>query len=208
MIEQLIKHFVLLFVVIEPISLVPMFGALTRGGSVRYHRKMAIKATGLSAAILIVFALGGGFLLDALGISVNAFKIGGGLLLFLISVDMVFARQSGLRSTTVREQEEAQYREDVSVFPMAFPLIAGPGALATVLLLVGEAGDDYIARLGLLGVLIAVLTLTLILLLTTPFVMRVIGRSGADVISRLLGVVLTALAVQYVTDGITATFML
>jgi multiple antibiotic resistance protein len=130
------------------------------------------------------------------------------MLLFLISVDMVFARQSGLRSTTVREQEEAQYREDISVFPMAFPLIAGPGALATVLLLVGESGSDYVARLGVLIVLFAVLILTLILLLTTPYVMRIVGRSGADVISRLLGVVLTALAVQYVTDGIIATFAL
>ncbi len=208
MIEQLIKHFVVLFVVIEPISLVPMFGALTRGGSVKFHRKMAIKAVALSASILVAFALGGSYLLDALSISVDAFKIGGGMLLFLISVDMVFARQSGLRSTTVREQEEAQYREDVSVFPMAFPLIAGPGALATVLLLVGETGSDYVARLGVLIVLFAVLVVTLILLLTTPLVMRVVGRSGADVISRLLGVVLTALAVQYVTDGIMATFIL
>lgn len=208
MIEQLIKQFVVLFVVIEPVSLVPMFGALTRGGSVRYRRKMALKASGLSALILVAFALAGDYLLGALGISVEAFKIGGGLLLFLISVDMVFARHSGLRSTTVREQEEARYREDISVFPLAFPLIAGPGALATVLLMVGDARNDFTAYIGMLSMLLLVLLIVLILLLTTPWVMRIIGRSGADVISRLLGVVLAALAVQYVTDGIRGTFSL
>ncbi|MBT8135942.1 MAG: MarC family protein [Gammaproteobacteria bacterium] len=208
MIEQLIKQFVVLFVVIEPISLVPMFGALTRGGSVRYRRKMALKASALSALILVAFALAGDYLLDALGISVEAFKIGGGLLLFLIAVDMVFARDSGLRSTTVREQEEARYREDISVFPLAFPLIAGPGALATVLLMVGDARNDFTAYIGIMAMLLLVILIVLVLLLTTPWVMRVIGRSGADVISRLLGVVLAALAVQYVTDGIRGTFSL
>ncbi|NNF66941.1 MAG: NAAT family transporter [Gammaproteobacteria bacterium] len=206
MIEQLIKQFIVFFVVIEPVSLVPMFGALTRGGSMRYRRKMAFKAATLSAIILIVFALAGSFLLDALGIEVDAFKMAGGLLLFMISVDMVFARQSGLRSTTVREQEEAQYREDISVFPMAFPLIAGPGALATVLLMVGEVSGDITAIVGILAVMMSVILLTLALLLTTPLVMRVVGTSGADVISRLLGVVLAALAVQYVTEGIQGTF--
>ncbi|MDH3646638.1 MAG: MarC family protein [Gammaproteobacteria bacterium] len=206
MIEQLIKQFVVFFVVIEPLSLVPIFGALTRGGSVRYRRKMAFKAVTLSTAILIVFAVVGGYLLSALGIAVDAFKIGGGLLLFMIAVDMVFARQSGLRSTTVREQEEAQYREDISVFPLAFPLIAGPGALATVLLMVGEVRGDFTAFMGMLAVLMSVILIALVLLLTTPYVMRVVGRSGADVISRLLGVVLAALAVQYVTDGIRGTF--
>ena len=207
MIEQLIKQFVIFFVVVEPISLVPMFGALTRGGSVRYRRKMALKAAALSASILVVFALIGDYLLQILGITVEAFKIGGGALLFLIAVDMVFARQSGLRSTTVREQEEAQYREDISVFPLAFPLIAGPGALATVLLMVGEMGDDAIAFMGMIGVILAVVLIVLALLLTTPYVMRVIGRSGADVLARLFGVVLAALASQYVIDGISATFL-
>lgn len=207
MIEQLIKQFVIFFVVVEPISLVPMFGALTRGGSVRYRRKMALKAAALSASILVVFALIGDYLLEILGITVQAFKIGGGVLLFMIAVDMVFARHSGLRSTTVREQEEAQYREDISIFPLAFPLIAGPGALATVLLMAGEMGDDAIAFLGMISVILAVVLVVLVLLLTTPFVMRVIGRSGADVLARLFGVVLAALASQYVIDGVRGTFL-
>ncbi len=208
MIEQLIRQFVVFFVVIEPISLVPIFGALTRGGSVRYRRKMALKAAVLSASILVIFAFIGDYLLEVLGISVDAFKIGGGILLFMISVDMVFARDSGLRSTTVREQEEAQYREDISVFPLAFPLIAGPGALATVLLMTGETGGDTLAYIGMISVIVIVVLLVLVLLLTTPLVMRVIGRSGADVLARLFGVVLAALAAQYVLDGIHGAFSL
>jgi multiple antibiotic resistance protein len=119
---------------------------------------------------------------------------------------MVFARQSGLRSTTVREQDEARYREDISVFPLAFPLIAGPGALATLLLVMGEVQGDPWLFLALLGVLLLILLLTLgFLLLTTPL-MNVMGVTGANVASRLLGVVLVALAVQYVVDGINCSF--
>ena len=208
MIEQFIKYFVLLFVVIEPVSLVPLFGALTRGEGDGCRRRIAIKSTALAASILFAFAFAGDYLLRALGISFDAFKIAGGLLLFLLAVDMVFARQSGLRSTTLRERDEARYREDISVFPMAFPLIAGPGSLATVLLLVGETGGDWIMLTGLLVVLTLILGLTLVLLLLTPHVMRVLGVTGANVISRLLGVVLVALAVQFVVDGIKNLFNL
>jgi multiple antibiotic resistance protein len=202
MTEQLIKTFIVFFLVIEPVSLVPMFGALTRGGEAGYRRRMALKSIGISALIFIIFALGGDYILRALGISVDAFKIAGGLLLFMLSVDMVFARQSGLRSTTVREQDEARYREDISVFPMAFPLIAGPGALATLLLFMIDARDDVMQMAMVLGVILVVLVLTLVLLLATTTVMRVLGQTGANVISRLLGVVLSALAVQYVVDGV------
>lgn len=208
MIEELVKTFVVMFVVIEPISLVPMFGALTQGGSVRYRRKMALKGTALSAAIFIAFAFSGEWLLRTLNVSMNAFKIAGGLLLFLISVDMVFARQSGLRSTTVREQEEAKFRHDISVFPLAFPLIAGPGALATLLLLLADSRGDPIMFIGLLITVLLIMSITLTLLLLTPLVMRILGVTGANVISRLLGVILVALAVQYVVDGIKGSFQL
>ena len=206
MTEQLIKTFIVFFVVIEPVSLVPMFGALTRGGEQGYRRRMAFKSIGISALIFIGFGLVGDYLLQTLGVSVDAFKIAGGLLLFMLAVDMVFARQSGLRSTTVREQDEARYREDISVFPMAFPLIAGPGALATLLLVVVDARGDLMQMGLVLGVILAVLLLTLILLLATNWVMRVLGQTGANVISRLLGVVLAALAVQYVVDGVSQVF--
>jgi multiple antibiotic resistance protein len=206
MIEQLIKTFVVFFLVIEPISLVPMFAALTRGGEPGYRRRMAYKSIAISALIFVFFAIAGDLVLQALGVSVDAFKIAGGLLLFLLAVDMVFARQSGLRSTTVREQDEARYREDISVFPMAFPLIAGPGALATLLLFVVETRGEPLAVISLLGVIAVVLALTLVLLLTTTSIMRVMGVTGANVVSRLLGVVLAALAVQYVLDGLQHAF--
>jgi multiple antibiotic resistance protein len=202
MTEQLLKTFIIFFVVIEPVSLVPMFGALTRGGEPGYRRKMALKSIAISAGIFIVFALAGDGLLRLLGISVSAFKIAGGILLFLLAVDMVLARESGLRSTTVREQDEARYREDISVFPMAFPLITGPGALATMLLLTAGAADwigvGLVLAMGLLA-----LAVTLVMLLLTQPLMRVIGVTAGSVISRLLGVVLSALAAQYVVDGIT-----
>ena len=206
MTEQLVKTFIVFFLVIEPISMVPIFGALTRGGEPGYRRRMAYKSVGISALIFIVFALGGDLVLQALGISVHAFKIAGGALLFLMSVDMVFARQSGLRSTTVREQDEARYREDISVFPMAFPLIAGPGALATLLLFVVETRGEPLALLALLGVIMGILVLTLLLLLLTTHIMKIMGVTGANVVSRLLGVVLAALAVQYVLDGLRHAF--
>lgn len=204
MIEQILKNFVVMFVVIEPVTLVPIFGALTRGGAPGYRRRMATKATFLSALIFVAFALAGEPLLQVLGISVDAFRIGGGLLLFMVAVDMVFARESGLRSTTVREQEEARYRDDISVFPLAFPLIAGPGALATLLLLLGDASDDILSVGLLLAVVLFVLVIALVMMLLTNPIMRVLGVTGANVISRLLGVVLVALAVQYVVDGILA----
>lgn len=206
MTEQLLKTFIIFFVVIEPVSLVPMFGALTRGGEPGYRKKMALKSIAISAGIFIVFALAGDWLLRLLGISVSAFKIAGGVLLFLLAVDMVLARESGLRSTTVREQDEARYREDISVFPMAFPLITGPGALATMLLLTAGAEDwigvSLVLAMGLLALLV-----TLVMLLLTQPLMRVIGVTGGSVISRLLGVVLAALAVQYVVDGFTEVLL-
>ncbi len=200
-IEQLLKYFILFFVVIEPISLVPMFGALTRGLDAAARRRTAFKAVAISTVIFLAFALTGSWLLSSLGISVSAFKIAGGLLLFLLAVDMVFARDSGVRSATVREQEEARFRQDVSVFPVAFPLIAGPGALATVLLIVVDI-DSMVMFAGMLGVLALVLLITIALLLLTTPVMRIMGVTGGNVISRLAGVVLAALAAQYVLDGV------
>lgn len=202
MTEHLIKTFIIFFVVIEPVSLVPIFGALTRGGEPGYRTRMAWKSVAISAGIFIAFALLGDWLLRLLGISVAAFKIAGGLLLFLLAVDMVLARESGLRSTTVREQEEARYREDISVFPMAFPLITGPGALATLLLLTADTGNPLEFAL-VLGMGLLALAVTLVFLLLTRPIMQVMGVTGGSVVSRLLGVVLSALAVQYVVDGIT-----
>lgn len=203
--ESLINVFVVLFIVVDPIGVAWMFAALTQRSEQRVQRRMAMRGVTLSAIILFTFFFVGDPLLRALGITIPAFRIAGGLLLFLLAIDMVFARQSGLRSTTRREQEEAEHKPDVSVFPLAFPLIAGPGALTTVLLMTGGDHEPWYFA-GMVGVLASVLVLTLAALWMAPLILRVLGETGANVISRLLGLVLSALAVQFVIDGIGAAF--
>jgi multiple antibiotic resistance protein len=204
-IEQLVNLFVTFFVVIDPIGIAPMFGALTRGSSDAYARRMAVKGVTIAFVILAVFASIGDWLLGALGITVSAFKIAGGLLLFFVALDMVFAGHSGARST-LREEEEARHKPDISVFPVAFPWLAGPGALATILLVVGEARVRPLLFFGMLGVLAVVLAMALAALWFAPRLMRLLGETGASVIDRLLGVILAALAAQYVVDGIKGSF--
>lgn len=205
MVDSLWSMFVVLVVVVDPVGLAPIFFAITQNQTSEQRRRSALLGTALSALILLIFFLIGDALLDALNIGLPAFRIAGGLLLFLLSIDMVFARQSGLRSTTVREQAEAEHRPDVSVFPLAFPLIAGPGALTTVLLMASSwtALSEFA---GMLALLVLVLGLVLTSLLTAPVIMRVLGETGANVISRLLGLILAALAVQFILDGVKSSF--
>jgi multiple antibiotic resistance protein len=207
MLEQLLKFFVVFFVVVEPVSLIPLFNGLTDGASVGYKHKMALKAVLVSGLILVLFALGGAGFLGLAGISLDAFRIFGGLLLFLIALEMVFARESGTR-TSSSERAESVRRADISVFPLAFPFIAGPGALATILLWFGPVRIDRQPLLffGLLAGVVAVLILTLIAMWLSSPLMRVLGVTGANVANRLLGVVLGALAVQFVIDGIRGVF--
>ncbi|HXI76018.1 MAG TPA: MarC family protein [Steroidobacteraceae bacterium] len=206
MIEQLIKFFVVFFVVVDPLSLIPLFAGLTQGASARYKKKMAGKASVIALVICVLFALAGARFLGLMGISLSAFRIAGGTLLFLIALDMVFARPSGTRSTS-SEQEEAKRREDISVFPLAFPFIAGPGALATILLAVGEVDAKPLLFAGFLGVVGLVLIICWVLMLATPRLMKVLGVTGANVVSRLSGVILAALAVQFIVDGIRGSFL-
>ena len=203
MLDLLVNTFVILVVVIDPIGLSPMFAALTHGETPAYQQRMAVKGTALAAGVLVVFVLVGDGLLRALGISLAAFRIAGGVLLFLLAIDMVFARHSGLRSTTLREQAEAEQRKDISVFPLAIPMIAGPGAITTVLLTVGNQ-PSLMTSLVFLLVLAMVLLLTLGALLLAPRIMAVMGETGANVVTRTLGIVLAALAVQFMLDGLAA----
>jgi multiple antibiotic resistance protein len=198
--EFVFNSFVTLLVVIDPLGLAPIFAALTRGYPAKRKRQTAIRGTVLGTAILLIFTLAGDVLLSALGIGIPAFRIAGGVLLFLLSLDMIFASPEGLRSRTTREQEEADYNEDVSVFPLAIPLLAGPGAITTVLLFTGERSPTELATF--VGVLLFVLLLTLASLLLAPRIMGLFGETGANVLSRVLGVLLAALAVQFVLDGI------
>lgn len=205
MIQQLIKFFVVFFVVVEPVSLIPLFAGLTEGANETYKRLMACKASAISLAICVLFALVGAKFLSVMGISLDSFRIAGGTLLFLISLDMVFARTSGTRST-VPEHEESLKREDISVFPLAFPFIAGPGALATILLTAGEVGGKPVLFAGFLAVVALVIAVCLAVMLAAPWLMKVLGVTGAAVMNRLSGVILAALAVQFITDGIRGSF--
>ena len=206
MLEQLIKFFVVFFVVVDPISLIPVFAGLTEGASVGYKRKMACKSAAIALSISVLFALVGARFLDIMGISLSSFRIAGGTLLFLIALDMVFARTSGTRSTTP-EREEAKTRDDISVFPLAFPFIAGPGALATILLTAGEVGTRPLLFAGFLAVVAMVVLVCWIMMLATPRLMGVFGVTGANVMSRLSGVILAALAVQFIVDGLRGSFL-
>ena len=207
MLEQPLKFFVVFFVVVEPVSLIPLFSGLTSGATAQYKRLMAFKAVVISAVILLLAALGGAKFLELMGISLEAFRIFGGLLLFLLSLEMVFARESGTR-TSSSEAAESRRRADISVFPLAFPFIAGPGALATILLWFGPLHVSSQGPLvGALLVAVAlVLAIALVMMLLAEPLMRVLGVTGANVASRLLGVVLGALAVQFVLDGLRQAF--
>lgn len=197
----LINHFVILFVVVDPIGVALMFYLMTSRETVRNRRRIALRAIALSTVILLVFFFAGDVMLRVLGVGAPAFRIAGGILFFLLAIDMVFARQSGLRSTTASEQAEAQVRNDISVFPLAFPLIAGPGAMTTVLLMANESHSP-LNTLGMVTIIAVVMGLALLALNLSHWLNMVLGETGSNVIGRLLGVILAALAVQYVIDGV------
>ncbi|HET6610840.1 MAG TPA: MarC family protein [Kofleriaceae bacterium] len=200
MTELIINLFVALLVVVDPVGLAPVFAGLTRDYSEQRKREAAIRGTLVGAAILVLFAVAGNGLLDALGIGIPAFRIAGGVLLFLTALDMIFARPSKTRVRTVQDQDDDQ---DVSVFPLAIPLIAGPGAITTVLLYGGDTSP--VQMVAVVAVLAVVLALVLISLLLATRIMRLFGKTGANVLARVLGVLLAALAVQLIIDGILAT---
>lgn len=193
------KAFLTLFVVIDPIGLVPMFVALAGTRSPEAQALVARRAVLIAGVVLLSFAIVGGPLLAYLGISVEALRIAGGILLFMIALDMVFAR---FRRETRAEEAEARSREDISVFPLAIPLIAGPGALATMLILGSEAGGDAAAYAVVLVSAVLVLVAAYAFLRLSGRITRLLRQTGVNVVTRVLGLVLAALAVQYVVDGL------
>ena len=193
-----ITSFVTLFVIIDPIGLTPLFVALTQGMSVKQRRAIAIRATLVSAGILALFAIFGEALLGFTGISMAAFKIAGGILLLLTALDMLFQRRAKRREDTAEEDDDL---DDPSVFPLAIPLIAGPGSIATVILLAGA--HSGFSGLGLsLAVMVLVLLVTFIFFEAATPLERLLGKTGINVVSRLLGMLLAALAVQFMLNGL------
>jgi multiple antibiotic resistance protein len=204
LIELFVSAFVTFFVVIDPPGCAPIFASLTAGTTAAHRRAMAVRAVMVAAAILLVFALAGEPLLHGLGIELASFRIAGGIMLFLIALEMVFEKRTQRREDRAAKvtPDEA---EDVSIFPMAMPMIAGPGSIATVMLLVSRA-DGVERTFTVLMALAANLALMLVALLAAGPLMRILGAKIEAVITRLLGVLLAALAVQFVIDGVQSQF--
>jgi multiple antibiotic resistance protein len=205
MLQTFISAFITLFVVLDPPGCAPIYAGLTVGANAAQRRSMAVRACVIAGAILIVFALVGEDLLGALHIELDSFRIAGGLMLFLIALDMVFEKRTQRREQRAEAVRATPEVEDVSVFPMAMPMIAGPGAIASVMLVEGEA-KGIEGSLAVLGALVVVLALTLLALIAAGPLMKLVGAKVEAVITRVLGVLLGALAAQYVIDGLRGSF--
>ncbi|MCC1481517.1 MarC family protein [Roseibaca sp. Y0-43] len=199
----LISAFVTLFVVIDPIGTAPLFLALTQGMSARQRRAVGLRACFIAALLLMAFAVAGEDFLRFIGISMPAFQIAGGLLLFLTALDMLFDRRTERRQNHADEGTGA-LANDPSVFPLAMPLIAGPGAMATMVLLINDTGGTWEGTALISGVMLAVIALVLLAFLAAAPIERILRRTGTMVLTRLFGLLLSALSVQFVLNGATA----
>jgi multiple antibiotic resistance protein len=190
------------FATIGPADLILVYAALSERSTQAERRVMALRGILIATGILLFFALFGEAMLKLFGITLPALRIAGGVLLLLISIDMVFARHSGGTGTTPEEENEARKRPDISVFPLATPLIAGPGAISGVILLCAAQGSFTLGWLMVVAGLLAILFLTYLALLVAIPMQRVLGVTGLAVVSRVVGVLLAALAMQFLIDGI------
>ena len=205
LIEVALVAFTTFFATIGPVDVAALFAALTPNTPAAQRRRLALKGVLIATTILMLFAVFGEAALARLGISLAAMRTAGGVLLLLIAIDMVFARHSGGISTTDDETIEAQNKPDISVFPLATPLIAGPGSMGAVVLLSAESGGNLVHWAVTVGALLTVLLITLVLLLMAGQVQKLLGVTGLNVISRVVGVLLAALSVQFMFDGLAAS---
>ena len=205
MIELFSSAFITFLVVIDPPGCAPIFASLTRGAAPDHRRRMAIRSSIIAFSILLFFALLGQPLLRTLGITLASFRIAGGIMLFLIALDMVFEKRTQRREERAQSIEGTANAEDISVFPMAIPMIAGPGSIASIMLLTARAEGP--AETGIvLAAMTAVIILTALSLLAAAPLMTMIGAKLEAMITRILGVVLAALAAQFVIDGLKQSF--
>ena len=203
--DVVLPAFATFFVIIDPLGLTPIFVALTRGQSVAARRRAGRNAVLLAAGVLLLFGFFGEAILKLFGITIPAFRIAGGILLFMIAAEMLFEKRAERRRKTASHKEPPhEYRavDDVWVFPLGIPLIAGPGAITSVILLMGKHADDGVAQAAVVTVLLAVLALTWMLFFTVSHAERFLSETAVRAISRLLGIILAALAVQFVLTGL------
>jgi multiple antibiotic resistance protein len=206
MLDIVLQAFTTLFVVIDPPGLVPVLLALTPGVKAAERRRMALKGTAIATLILLGFALVGERLLGVLGISLPALRTAGGLMLLLIALEMVFERRTERRSRSADELRAVGGADDISVFPLAIPLLAGPGAITSVILLMARHDGDLVAQGAVIAVLLAVMASCIGFFALIEPLARLLGATMTHVISRLLGILLGALAIQYVFDGLRNAF--
>ncbi len=196
------------FATIGPLDIAAIFAALTANSTPGHRRTMAVRGTLIATGILLLFALAGKLLLANLGISLPALRTAGGILLLLIAIEMVFARTTGVTSTTDEEEREALTKQDISVFPIATPLIAGPGSMGAAILLMADAEGDLLRQAVVLGCLLAILVFTTGAMLLAGRIQQWLGVIGMHVITRVMGVLLSALAVQFIFDGVAQSGLL
>jgi multiple antibiotic resistance protein len=208
MLETALVALATFFATIGPLDVAAIFAALTPRNTTRERRAIAVKGTLIATGILMLFVVFGDALLHLFGISLPALRAAGGILLLLIAIDMVFARPSGGVTTTAEENEEATTKNDISVFPLATPLIAGPGTMGATILLVADAEGDAVTIALVVACLIAMLAVTCLFMLIAAQVQRLFGITGLHVIARVFGVLLAALAVQFIFDGIATSGLL
>jgi multiple antibiotic resistance protein len=201
--DYLVSALVTLLVVVDPVGMAPTFLAVTHGLPAKARKRIGLRASVIAALVLIGTALGGNWLLQQLGIGVPAFRIAGGLLLFLVATEMVLGVRINRQSKQAEDALEEHVR-NIAAFPLAIPLMAGPGAITATLLLAGQAGGRALPLAVLLGVIVLVMAACLLVFLMANRIERLLGVTGNVVLSRLLGVILAALAVQYVIDGVRA----
>lgn len=200
--ELFLLAFAVLFVIIDPPGCAPIFATLTKGTSRKHQMQMAFKSVFIAAIILFSFAYGGEWIFAKLGISLDALRIAGGIMLFIIGLNMVFEKRTEKREGRAEDAlEDAANPEDISVFPMGIPMIAGPGTMASLLILMGKAAGR-LQEFAILAALASVLLVTLIAFLVSGFLIKLMGKSMTDVLTHVLGVLLATLAAQFILDGV------
>jgi len=212
MLSLLLASFVTFFVAIDPVAMAPMFATMTAQMAPAWARYMAWKSVAIATGVLLAFAFGGAWLLEHLGVSIDAFRIAGGLLLFLIAVDMLFEKRSERREERAEEvaAHQAQHpghQDDISVFPLAIPLISGPGAIASIMLFFAQHSDAMERALILSGMALNLILCLIAFLLAQPL-SKFMGQTVSSMLTRIFGILLAALAAQFVVDGIKNAFHL